>query len=99
MSTVLVTLITFTDREEYAHYARIAGELFLREGVGIIVNDEAPEVVMGEIDVEKVVVLEFRDDAHMRDVLGSERYAEAMVHREKAIRLRTVKVRRFPMPG
>ena len=99
MSTILVTLITFTDRDEYAHYARMAGELFMAEGVQVHVNDESPEVVAGEIEADKVVVLEFRDDAHMRDVLGSEGYARAMVHREKAIRIRTLKVRRFPRPG
>ena len=99
MSTILVTLITFTDREEYAHYARMAGELFMREGVGIIVNDEEPDVVAGKIEADKVVVLEFRDDAHMNAVLGSDDYKAALVHREKAIRIRTLKVRRFPMPG
>ncbi len=99
MSTILVTLITFADRDEYAHYARMAGELFMREKVGIIVNDENPEVVAGQIEVDKVVVLEFRDDAHMAAVLGSEDYKKALVHREKAIRLRTMKVERFAMPG
>ena len=99
MSTILITLITFTDREEYAHYAAMAGKIFVAEGVKVHVNDEAPQVVAGQIDAEKVVVLEFRDDAHMAAVLGSDAYKAAMVHRDKAIKIRTLKVERFQMPG
>jgi uncharacterized protein (DUF1330 family) len=98
MSTILVTLITFIDQEEYAHYAAMAGKLFMAEGVKVHVNDENPERVAGDIAADKVVVLEFRDDAHMAKVLGSEAYQAAMVHREKAIKIRTLKVERFQMP-
>ena len=99
MSTIIVSFIRFTDREEYATYAALAGKLFMREGVGIIVNDENPAVVAGEVSLDKVVVLEFRDDAHMAAVLGSDDYKAAMVHRDKAIELRSVKVERFDMPA
>ena len=99
MSTIVVSLLTFTDRAEYDAHAAMAGQIFMREGVGIIVNDENPEVVAGELTVDKVVVLEFRDDDHMNAVLGSDDYKAAMVHREKAITLRSVRTRRFPMPG
>lgn len=99
MSTIVISFIDFTDREHYATYASMAAKIFMREGVGVIVNDEAPTVVAGDHSVDKVVALEFRDDAHMVAVLGSDDYKEAMVFRDKAIKLRSVKVNRFEIPS
>lgn len=98
MSTIIVSFIEFTDRDHYATYASMAAKIFMREGVKVIVNDEDPTVVAGADPVEKVVVLEFRDDEHMKTVLGSDDYREAMVVRDQAIRLRSAKVQRFEMP-
>lgn len=98
MSTIIVSFLNFIDHDHYANYAAMAGEIFMRDDVKIIVNDENPTVVAGDHSVDKVVVLEFRDDAHMKAVLGSDDYKAAMVHREKAITMRSVKVTRFEMP-
>lgn len=99
MSTIIVSFLDFTDRDHYATYASMAAKLFVREGVKVIVNDENPTVVAGDHSVDKVVVLEFRDDDHMKAVLGSDDYKAAMVYREKAIKMRSVKVDRFEMPS
>lgn len=99
MSTIIVSFLTFIDRDHYATYAAMTGKILMREGVNIIVNDENPTVVAGDHSVDKVVVLEFRDDDHMKAVLGSEDYKAAMVYREKAIKMRSVKVDRFKMPS
>lgn len=99
MSTIIVSFLDFIDRDHYATYAGMAAKLFMREGVKVIVNDENPTVVAGDHSLDKVVVLEFRDDDHMKAVLGSDDYKAAMVHREKAITMRSVKVERFEMPS
>lgn len=99
MSTIIVSFLNFIDRDHYATYAAMAGKIFMRESVKIIVNDENPTVVAGDHSVDKVVVLEFRDDDHMKAVLGSDDYKAAMVSREKAIKMRSVKVDRFKMPS
>lgn len=99
MSTIIVSFLTFIDRDHYATYAGMAAKIFMRDGVKIIVNDEDPTVVAGDDKVDKVVVIEFRDDDHMKAVLGSDDYKAAMVFREKAITMRSVKVDRFHMPS
>ncbi|GHB02401.1 hypothetical protein GCM10009069_26410 [Algimonas arctica] len=99
MSTIIVSFLNFIDRDHYATYAAMAGKILMRDGVKIIVNDENPTVVAGDDSIDKVVVLEFRDDDHMMAVLGSDEYKAAMVYREKAIKMRSVKVDRFEMPS
>lgn len=99
MATIIVSFLDFIDRDHYATYASMAAKLFMREGVKVIVNDENPTVVAGDQHFDKVFVLEFRDDDHMKAVLGSDDYKAAMVYREKAIRIRSVKVDRFEMPS
>jgi uncharacterized protein (DUF1330 family) len=99
MPTIIVSFLDFIDRDHYATYAKMAAKLFVREDVKVIVNDENPTVVAGDHSVDKVVVLEFRDDDHMKAVLGSDEYKAAMVYRDKAIKMRSVKVDRFKMPS
>lgn len=99
MSTIIVSFLNFIDRDHYATYAAMAGKIFMREGVKIIVNDENPTVIAGDHCVDKVVVLEFRDDDHMKAVLESDDYKAAMAYREKAITMRSVKTARFEMPS
>ena len=99
MSTIIVSFLNFIDRDHYATYAAMAGKILMQGGVNIIVNDENPTVVAGDDSVDKVVVLEFRDDDHMKTVLGSDEYKAAMVFREKAIKMHSVKVDRFKMPS
>ena len=49
--------------------------------------------------MDKVVVMEFRDDAHMQHFFGLPDYQEAQIHRDKGVKMRTVKTKRFAVPS
>lgn len=95
MSLILITFLEFIDKGEYETYIAEAGPIFVREGVKIIVNDESPKPLSPDMTMDKVVVLEFRDEAHMQKVLSSPDYREAQIHRDKGVKTRPVMVKRF----
>ncbi|MGB6229808.1 MAG: DUF1330 domain-containing protein [Litorimonas sp.] len=99
MSTIVIAFLNFIDEAEYRTYTEKAGPIFMREGVKLHVNDENPHVLTAGMEMDKVVVMEFRDDAHMQAFFSLPDYREAQVHRDKGARMRTVKVERFAMPG
>jgi uncharacterized protein (DUF1330 family) len=95
MSLVVVAFLDFIDREEYGKYMAAAGPIFMREGVKLIVNDDAPKPLTEGMEMDKVVVMEFRDEAHMQGFFSLPDYREAQVHRDKGVKMRTVMTRRF----
>lgn len=95
MSLILITFLEFIDKGEYETYMKEAGPIFIREGVKIIVNDESPRPLSPDMSMDKVVVLEFRDEAHMQSVLSSPEYKKAQVHRDKGVKTSPVMVQRF----
>lgn len=97
MSTVIIAFLDFIDHDEYGKYMAAAGPIFAREGVDLIVNDANPQVLTEGLKMDKVVVMEFRDDAHMQHFFGLPDYRAAQTHRDKGVRMRTVKVERFQM--
>lgn len=99
MSTIVVVFLDIFDPAEYEKYMKSAGPIFMREGVKLIVNDENPKPLSEGMEMDKVVVLEFRDDDHMKQFFALPDYLEAGVHRDKGARMRLVKTTRFEMPG
>lgn len=95
MSTIVIALLDYVDRESYDTYIQKAGPIFMREGVKLIVNDEAPTFLTPEIKADKVVVMEFEDDAHMGRFFALPDYQDAAKHRDKGVTMRTIKVSRF----
>ena len=95
MSIFLFNLIDIHDREEYDKYAALAGPIFMREGINILGNDEAPSF-MNDLSADKVVLLEFRDRDHMKAFLALPDYVEAAKHRDAGTTMRIAIFRRFP---
>lgn len=98
MSVVIIALLDFIDVAEYKKYTELAGPIFAREGVKLIVNDDAPLSLTPGMEMDKVVVMEFRDDAHMAGFFSLPDYQAAQLHRDKGVKMRTVKTQRFEMP-
>ena len=98
MPTIVIAFLEIIDRDEYEKYMQAAGPIFIREGVKLIVNDEQPKPMSEGMEMDKVVVLEFRDDDHMKAFFSLPDYIEAGVHRDKGARMRLVRTKRFEMP-
>lgn len=98
MSLIVIIFSDYIDEDEYQKYMDAAGPIFMREGVNFIVNDADPKPMTPNISMDKVVVAEFRDEAHMQHFFGLPDYKEAVKHRDKGVKMRTVITRRFEMP-
>ncbi|MEM9599738.1 MAG: DUF1330 domain-containing protein [Pseudomonadota bacterium] len=98
MSTIVIVFLDIFDRVEYETYMKAAGPIFIREGVKLLVNDENPKPMSDGMEMDKVVVLEFRDDDHMKQFFRLPDYLQAGVHRDKGAHMRLVRTTRFEMP-
>lgn len=96
MSVIIMGLFDYKDEAAYRRYVELATPIFMRENVKFIVNDEDPKIMGGDISLDKVVVMEFRDKAHMADFFAQPDYQEAAVHRDQGVEMRLIRVRRFP---
>jgi uncharacterized protein (DUF1330 family) len=95
MSTFVLAHFTIHDRAGYGRYVELATPIFMREGVKILANDEAPVAMTPNMKGDKVVLLEFRDDAHMKHFFALPDYVAAAEHRNAASTLSAVKFKRF----
>ena len=98
MATFVLAHFTIHDRTGYDHYVSLATPIFMREGVKILANDEAPTAMTPNMKADKVVLLEFRDDGHMKTFFSLPDYMEAAKHRDAASVFSAIKFDRF-MPG
>lgn len=99
MPVIIIGLFDYKDEAAYRRYVELATPIFMREGVKFIVNDEDPIIMGGDIALDKVVVMEFRDKAHMATFFALPDYQEAAVHRDQGVKMRLIRVRRFPQMG
>jgi len=95
MSTFVLAHFIIHDQAGYDRYVALATPIFMREGVKILANDTAPVAMTPNMKADKIVLLEFRDDAHMTHFFALEDYNAAAVHRNKASTLSAVKFERF----
>jgi uncharacterized protein (DUF1330 family) len=58
-----IAQLRFTDRAAYDRYQARFMEVFLRHPGTLLAADESPEVVEGQWDREKVVLMSFPDEA------------------------------------
>lgn len=99
MSLIIIAFLDFIDVEEYQKYMEAAGPIFVREGVKLIVNDADPKPLTEGMAMDKVVVMEFRDQAHMQHFFSLPDYRKAQEHRDKGVKMRTVMTQRFEVPS
>ena len=96
MSVLLFASAEFHDKAEYDRYVEISTPIFIREGVKVLGNDEGANFF--DLPGDKAVLLEFRDEAHMKHFFALPDYQAAAKHRDAGATMRTVKFRRFPRP-
>lgn len=95
MKKLLLAHFQIHDREGYARYVELATPIFMREGVRILGNDENPVAMTPNMKADKVVLLEFRDAAHMKAFFELPDYNAAAKQRNAASTLSAVTFDRF----
>ena len=95
MSIFVLAHFQIHDREGYARYVKLATPIFMREGVKILANDEAPIPISPGLNIDKAVLLEFRDKAHYSHFFSQPDYMEAAKHRDAASTITAMQFERF----
>ena len=76
MTVYAIAQLRFTDRAAYDRYQAKFMEVFRRHSGTLLAADESPEVVEGQWDREKVVLMSFPDEAAFRGWAQSQEYQE-----------------------
>ena len=67
MTVYAIAQLKFTDRDAYNRYQAAFMEVFQRYAGTLLAADEAPRVIEGDWDREKVVLMSFPDEAAFRE--------------------------------
>ena len=76
MTVYAIAQLKFTDRAAYDRYRARFMEVFRRHPGTLLAADERPEVIEGEWDREKVVLMSFPDEAAFRGWAQSPEYQD-----------------------
>ena len=95
MSIFVFAQFQIHDKAGYAKYVQLATPIFMREGVKVLANDEAPVPISPGLEVDKAVLLEFRDKAHYKHFFSQADYMEAATHRDAASIITAMRFERF----
>jgi uncharacterized protein (DUF1330 family) len=71
-----IAQLRFTDRAAYDRYQSKFMEVFRRHPGTLLAADESPQVVEGQWDREKLVLMSFPDEAAFRGFVQSPEYLE-----------------------
>jgi uncharacterized protein (DUF1330 family) len=69
-----IAQLKFTDRDAYNRYQEAFMQVFRRYSGTLLAADEAPQVIEGQWDREKVVVMAFPDEPAFREWADSAEY-------------------------
>lgn len=95
MTVFTIGYLKFKDVEAYRRYQAAFPAVFAKCKGSIVVADETPRVMSGTLDVDKVVVLSFPDEAEARRFFESPEYREIAKDRDKGAELSSVLVKGF----
>ncbi len=76
MTVYAIAQLKFTDRAAYDRYQARFMEIFRRYPGALLAADESPQVVEGQWDREKVVLMSFPDEAAFRSWAQSPEYQD-----------------------
>ncbi|OBF49728.1 hypothetical protein A5787_09100 [Mycobacterium sp. 852002-50816_SCH5313054-b] len=76
MTVYAIAQLRFTDRAAYDRYQARFMEVFRRHPGTLLAADEAPKVVEGQWDREKLVLMSFPDEAAFRAFVQSPEYED-----------------------
>lgn len=74
MTVYAIAALKFTDRDAYNRYQAAFMEVFKRFSGTLLAADEAPQVVEGQWDRDKVVLMTFPNEAAFREWAESTDY-------------------------
>ncbi|AGB23742.1 hypothetical protein Mycsm_03444 [Mycobacterium sp. JS623] len=74
MTVYAIATLKFTDRDAYSRYQAAFMDVFQRYSGTLLAADEAPRVIEGEWDRDKVVLMSFPDEASFREWAESPDY-------------------------
>jgi uncharacterized protein (DUF1330 family) len=69
-----IAQLKFTDRNAYDRYQAAFMEVFLRYSGTVLAADEAPQIIEGQWDRDKVVLVKFPDEIAFREWAESPDY-------------------------
>jgi uncharacterized protein (DUF1330 family) len=81
MPVYAIAQISLTDRQAYERYQARFMDVFRRFSGRLLAADEAPQVVEGKWDREKLILMSFPDEAAFRAWATSPEYQEIAVDR------------------
>ncbi len=76
MTVYAIALLKFTDRAAYDRYQARFMEVFRRHPGTLLAADESPQVIEGQWDREKLVLMSFPDEAVFRGWAESAEYQD-----------------------
>jgi uncharacterized protein (DUF1330 family) len=95
MSVYIIAQLKFTRRELYDRYQSRFADVFRKFKGKVLVADEHPVVTEGNWGRDKVVILEFPDDAAAQEFQTSPEYQEIAVDRKAGADAIVLMVRGF----
>lgn len=96
MSAYVIFNVTVTDPVRYADYARHTPRIIAEHGGRMLVRGGAPEVLEGNVPVQRIVVLEFKDRKAAQAFFNSPAYQAIIGIRQEASVAQGVLVDGFP---
>jgi uncharacterized protein (DUF1330 family) len=82
MTVYIIAQLKFTRRERYDRYQSRFADVFRKFKGKLLVADEHPVVTEGNWERDKVVIMEFPDDAAAQEFQTSPEYQEIAVDRK-----------------
>ncbi|OBI83930.1 DUF1330 domain-containing protein [Mycobacterium sp. E740] len=81
MTVYAIAQLRFTDRAAYGRYQARFMDVFARYSGTLLAADESPQILEGQSDREKVVLMSFPDETSFRAWADSPEYQEISVDR------------------
>jgi uncharacterized protein (DUF1330 family) len=93
MSHYFMACIHITDEDEYRKYLERAGEVFARFGGTYLAVDDGPELMEGEWDPGRVVLISFESEEDFNTWYRSAEYQEILQYRLRGSKSKAILVR------
>ena len=74
MSVYVIAQVKFRDVSLYRAYQAEFGKVFAKSKGRLLAADESPEILEGQWDKDKVILMEFPNEAYARDFLNDPNY-------------------------
>ena len=93
MTVFVVAALNFTDEARYRMYQARFAQVFAGSGGRLLAADEAPRLLEGSAQVDKVVLMQFASEAAARAFLESPAYQEISADRRAGAQTTALLVR------